>query len=878
LANLNGTPAGFAASGSTVADDPSTTDCDESLLLLRKPDGTIQYKALNTVDPSGINGQSVYMGGDGADRVFGGNDNDTFWGGAGNDVIEGGGGDDVALGGDGNDIITDLSGADVLKGGPGNDAIDGGIGDDILLGADGQDFINGGANDNESFAGPGNDFIIAGQGADAVFGDGGDDWIEGGTGQDLLQGDHGAPFFDDPAQVAPGNDIFIGQPGENDYDAEGGDDVMSQNAAIDRNAGAGGFDWAFHQYDTVGGDDDMEINNNLVGLPIQVVVNRDRWQETEADSGSQFNDSIKGTSVAPSSIGGAGFTGCDAIDQAGLNRINGLDPLVPALTTDPAPIAAASAPGQCPLSGNVWGDGDVLLGGLGSDTIEGRGANDILDGDRYLQVRISVRTNPADPTTEIGTTDLMEGKAKVMQTPTGPTPATGNFGPGTTNMTLQQAVFAGLVDPGNLVAVREIITPAAGPADCDAAAPVNCDTAVFSGPQAGYQIVNVAAAAPSAADPGGRLASVRVTDNRAVPTDGVDTLRNFEQLSFCPTPGATRGTCAVARTIVRVAPKITVTPATLTAFAATALNGTSAAKTITVGNTGFADLTASLAFSGPDAGSFAATGCTAPVPGGTSCVVSVTFKPTSLSPTAAKSATLTITSNDPVTPTKTFAVSGTAVDPIITLTPSAVTFATQNVGTNSAAQTIVVKNTGAAAVTTSPVVLGGANPTQFTITNPASTCVTGRALAAGVSCNITVRFNPTGTTSGSRAATLTVVSSTGSSFAATLTGTAATPPTIAALTNIAFGRHPINSTTTTTETVRNSGIDPLIISSVAVSGLTSAPTTVSLNTCVDPVAAGATCQLIVTFHPTVAVNSTATVTITSNASNNPRTFQVTGRT
>ena len=55
---------------------------------------------------------------------------------------------------------------------------------------------------------------------------------------------------------------------------------MSQNAAVDRNAGAGGFDWAFHQYDTVGADDDMEINNNLVGVPIQVVVNRDRWQET----------------------------------------------------------------------------------------------------------------------------------------------------------------------------------------------------------------------------------------------------------------------------------------------------------------------------------------------------------------------------------------------------------------------------------------------------------------------------------------------------------------------------------------------------------------------------------------------------------------------
>ena len=65
--------------------------------------------------------------------------------------------------------------------------------------------------------------------------------------------------------------------------------------AIDRNAGAAGFDWAIHQYDTVAADDDMMINNNLAGLPIQLVVNRDRWQETEADSGGPLNDIIKGT-------------------------------------------------------------------------------------------------------------------------------------------------------------------------------------------------------------------------------------------------------------------------------------------------------------------------------------------------------------------------------------------------------------------------------------------------------------------------------------------------------------------------------------------------------------------------------------------------------
>ncbi len=364
-----------------------------------------------------------------------------------------------------------------------------------------------------------------------MFGDGGDDWIEGGSGQDLLQGDHGAPFFDDPGQAAPGNDIFVGQVGENDYDAEGGDDVMAQNAAIDRNAGAGGFDWAFHQYDTVGADDDMEINNNLVGVPIQVVVNRDRWQETEADSGSKFDDVIKGTELAPATIGGAGFTGCDVLDQAGVNRISGLSNLLPQpLTGDPAPVIAASAAGTCPTSGPIWGDGDILLGGGGNDTITGRGANDIIDGDQSLNVRISVRTDPANPASEIGSTDLMENKA-----------VTGTFGPGTAGMTLQQAVFAGLVDPGNLVAVRELKTVGVQPTDVD--------TAVFRDVSTNYTITHNPNGSTTVAHTGGVAGAKN--------DDGIDTLWNVERLQFIDQTVTVAGTPPAVNTPATGLPAIT---------------------------------------------------------------------------------------------------------------------------------------------------------------------------------------------------------------------------------------------------------------------------------------------------------------------------------
>jgi hypothetical protein len=80
LKNLAGTTDGFALHGNTVLDDLDS-ECSEPDLLLRQPDGTIKYRARNAVDPSGINGQSVYNGTAGVDRIYGGNDSDTFWGG-----------------------------------------------------------------------------------------------------------------------------------------------------------------------------------------------------------------------------------------------------------------------------------------------------------------------------------------------------------------------------------------------------------------------------------------------------------------------------------------------------------------------------------------------------------------------------------------------------------------------------------------------------------------------------------------------------------------------------------------------------------------------------------------------------------------------------
>ncbi len=866
----------------SVNDDP-TTECNENLLLLKQPNGTFQYRARNSVDPAGINGQLVMNGTDGVDRMFGGNDNDTFWGGLGNDIIEGGGGDDIALGGEGDDIITDLDGADVLKGGPGNDALDGGPGDDILLSNEGIDFDNGGANDNETFAGPGNDFVIAGLGADAVFGDDGDDWIEGGSGQDLLQGDHGAPFFDDPGQTAPGNDIFVGQVGENDYDAEGGDDLMAQNAAVDRNAGAGGFDWAFHQYNTTPADDDMEINKVLVGVPIQLVVNRDRWQETEADSGDKFNDVVHGTTDALP-LGGGGFTGCDALDVAGVTRISGLDKLVTTFPSPLAPIVAASAAGFCPLNGgsatgNVWAEGNILLGGGGSDVIEGRGNNDIIDGDHALHVKISINGLAAGA----ASTDLMEN------IPTGPGWTTGALA----GKTLQAAVFAGLVNPGQLVAVREIVAPDGSPmgasantstaSDCPAPSVTqdlslthNCDTAWFSNPSANYTIT-------SNAD-----GSITVTDNSAVTNDGIDTLWNIEQLSFCTTPDAVVKTrCAVREVPIPVAPVVLASPASV-AFGSLTV-GSNLVRTITVSNGGLANLNVTgVTLTGADAASFQISTNTCIgtlVHGAAPCTVSVRFLPTT---TGLKSASVSIASNGTGSPTL-IPLTGTGVVPTVSVTvggvpASTLDFGNVNTGTTSATRTVVLTNTSTVGLTINNIQVE-ASPVFASVAAPAPRCAAG-TLAPGAACNINVRFSP-GATTGLMTGSITITdNAVPSPQIVTLSGTGVVQLPVAQVAPAAvdFGNVVVGSTFDIPVTLTNTGTGatPMSIANIAVAGggfsRVGAANAVAPN-CGTSLAAGVSCNITVRFAPTNALGTgakTGTLTITDNSNNIPGSQQTVG--
>ncbi len=187
-------------------------------------------------------------------------------------------------------------------------------------------------------------------------------------------------------------------------------------------------------------------------------------------------------------------------------------------------------------------------------------------------------------------------------------------------MTLQQAVFAGLVDPGNIVAVREILTSTTA----------DTDMALFSGPRANYTVTTVGV---------GAARVLTVTDT--VGTDGIDTVRNVETLRFTDQDVATS-------TITAPAPVASISPATTVAFGPQN-TGATATQDVVVTNTGSANLTVSAATITP-AGPFSVVtnGCTAAVAPAGTCTITVGFRPTT---TATATAQLSIAHNAAGSPT-----------------------------------------------------------------------------------------------------------------------------------------------------------------------------------------------------------------------------------
>ena len=185
---------------------------------------------------------------------------------------------------------------------------------------------------------------------------------------------------------------------------------------------------------------------------------------------------------------------------------------------------------------------------------------------------------------------------------------------------------------------------------------------------------------------------------------------------------------------------LSASPASLS-FEAIAV-GQSATTTTVLSNSSSAPVTISQANSNNS--NFQTSGISFPLTlnAGQSATLTVSFVPTSA---GAQSGTIAVASNASNAPIN-IAVTAEAVSPIVSLSPASLTFASQTVGTTSAAQTVTLTNTGTAALTLSSIAASG---------NYAQTNTCGTSLAANASCTISVTFMPTASGSLTGAITLT---------------------------------------------------------------------------------------------------------------------------
>jgi hypothetical protein len=219
-------------------------------------------------------------------------------------------------------------------------------------------------------------------------------------------------------------------------------------------------------------------------------------------------------------------------------------------------------------------------------------------------------------------------------------------------------------------------------------------------------------------------------------------------LSFVDDAPNSPQTVALTGTGASAAPAISFNPTSLS-YGNQNVGTTSAAKSVTVTNTGTAALHVSIvALAGTNSGDFtiSADTCTgATVAVNATCSVSVTFTPGA---TGARSATLTFTDDAGGSP-QTVALSGAGTAAGIAFNPASLSFGNQGTGSTSAAQPVTVTNSGTATLHITSVTLTGTNAGDFA--KSADTC-TGQAIAASATCTVSVTFTPTAT--GARSASL----------------------------------------------------------------------------------------------------------------------------
>jgi len=297
------------------------------------------------------------------------------------------------------------------------------------------------------------------------------------------------------------------------------------------------------------------------------------------------------------------------------------------------------------------------------------------------------------------------------------------------------------------------------------------------------------------------------------------------------------------------------------AFPNTPVDGVSVAQQVTYRNTG--NVRVSLGGVSLIAGAThytSSTTCGAILEVGSTCTASVTFTPRQAgSNPGTLRATFTSGNVD-------VALSGTGTLGEATVSPTSLSFDDQQVATSSAAKVVTVTNTGNRKLTFSSVGVAQ-GMAHFAQSNDCA------EVAPAAKCTINVTFTPSAV--GSQQGTLALVhDGVGGTTLVDLAGSGRAQS--AALSTPVFPSTPVNSSSTATATLSNTGIGPLSVTIPATGSVTGASYSFVSTTCGPQVAKGASCAVVVRFSPTSITPASGTLAVATGGGTQSVTLGSTG--
>ena len=216
--------------------------------------------------------------------------------------------------------------------------------------------------------------------------------------------------------------------------------------------------------------------------------------------------------------------------------------------------------------------------------------------------------------------------------------------------------------------------------------------------------------------------------------------------------------------------------------------------------------------------------------------------------------------------------------PSVGVSPASVQFASQNIGTTSAAQSVVVSNAAGAAGALMISAIDVTSGSDFEVSG--GSCAVGTSVSAGASCSISLRFKPTAV--GARAASLTVRhNGSGGSSTVSLAGTAVdeSPAVTLSPLTLSFSRVVGGTSEPQRVTVSSTGTAPLVLSSITLGGASPGDYLLDAgSTCTagGSVASGSSCFVAVRFKPTSQGTRSASLAVAHNAAGSPSVVSLAG--